>query len=343
MMIRNIQILFYISRLAQMAGLGKLAKAVKQHCRHHRLTLFWAVALLGIAGPWGYVLVRDGSQTAQPVEIPAVYNRVNETELLPYDGQGLRLVFIDVGQGDATLIRQGECAVLIDGGPRGSTVLNELKSRGVRGLDLVIATHPHADHIGGLPAVFSGLDIDEVWYNLQDHSSQTFRRFYQVMRSEADSYRVPLRGEIWGCGEMVLEVLHPPRSAQGFGGHVHELNIAVRVVYQDFAAVITGDLERASELDIIEAGLELNAQILELGHHGSRTSTHPDWLEAVDPALAIIQVGRNNKYGHPHAEVIKFLEESEISYLTTATHGTVVVEADYDGGFSVSSYSDKGF
>ncbi|MFP4284166.1 MAG: ComEC/Rec2 family competence protein [Desulfovermiculus sp.] len=326
-----------------MAGLGRLAKAVDRHFRHHRLTVFWLVAALSFVGPWGYVFFRDGGQGIQPAGEPAGFARIDRTAYMPYDGQGLRLVFIDVGQGDATLIRQGECAVLIDGGPRGDTVLDDLRSRGITDLDLVIATHPHADHIGGLPAVFSGLNIDMVWYNLQDHRSQTFRRFYQGMRSRAGNYKAPLRGELWSCGEMMLEVLHPPRTAQGFAGHVHELNIAVRVVYQDFAAIISGDLEKAGELDIINAGFVLRSQVLELGHHGSRTSTHPDWVEAVGPELAIIQVGRNNKYGHPHAEVIEFLEESNIPYLTTATHGTLVVQADQNGSFSISSYPDKGF
>lgn len=337
---RALRISFYATRLFHMLGMARLFKRAGDYLAHHRLVMFWAVAVLSFTVPWGLVLfTSDGHDSDAKVfpGIPAPAQHSHSVGIPAYDGEGLRVTFIDVGQGDAALVRQGECSVLVDGGRDRTEVRDVLRGKGLGGLDLMIATHAHADHVGGLTSILYGMDVTKVWYNGQDYDTQTASRFRQAKRSEAAMYRAPLRGEEWSCGEMTVEVLHPAVPAHGYTGHLHDKNIMVRVVYGEFKSLITGDIERRGELDILDSGMEVNAQILELGHHGSRTSSHPDWVRAVGPELAVWQAGEGNRYGHPHDEVLESLSILDIPAIGTADHGTVVILGEQDGDFQVFS------
>ena len=107
----------------------------------------------------------------------------------------------------------------------------------------------------------------------------------------------------------------------------------------DFAAIISGDIEQKGELEILNSGMNVSSQVLELGHHGSRTSSSREWLQAVNPKFVFWQAGEDNQYGHPHAETIMILEELNIPYMGTATHGNITINADRDGSFSVNGKS----
>lgn len=323
-LIRALQLLFYSTRLVQMLGLDRLAKRVSHYLAHHRLTPFWVIAVLAFAVPWGWVLFVSEEIPERPGIDPPGLTAFEPIAGIPaYDGQGLRITFIDVGQGDAALIRQGECSVLVDAGRDRTQVADFLAGKGILELDLVVATHAHADHIGGMPRVLYSMDVAKVWYNGQAHDTRTFRRFRRAVHSEAGGYQVPVRGDDWSCGEMEIQVLHPEEPARGYSGHVHRKNIVLRVAHDEFAAVLTGDIEHEGELEILESGVEVQAQVLELGHHGSRTSTHPDWLRAVDPEVAVWQAGENNRYGHPHGETLEALKELGVQVLGTAEVGSV--------------------
>ncbi|MFW6223151.1 MAG: ComEC/Rec2 family competence protein [Bacteroidota bacterium] len=249
----------------------------------------------------------------------------------------LTLTAIDIGQGDAVLVQHESYAILIDGGRPNDLVADYLKDQDVSQINLMIATHAHADHVGGLIGVLNKKEVDQVWYNGQTHTTLTFERFIDAVLESEAKYHEPSRGEMISFGEMDIQVLHPEDSAADYEGHLHDKNIVIRIVYGDFAAIISGDIERNGELEILASGIDVSAQVLELGHHGSRTSSHPEWLKAVAPELAFWQSGDGNRYGYPHQEIFVDLDYLGISAIGTDTHGTIRIIADKDGTFSVET------
>ncbi len=247
----------------------------------------------------------------------------------------ITITAIDVGQGDAVLIQHEAYTVLIDGGRPENLVADYLRDQDISLLHLVVATHAHADHVGGLAGVLNRKDVKQVWYNGQTHTTLTFERFIDAIIESGAAYSEPSRGDTLALEDMTIQVLHPENSAADYTGHLHDKNIVVRIVYGDFAAIISGDIEQAGELEILASGMDVSAQVLELGHHGSNTSSHPEWLKAVAPALAFWQAGADNRYGHPHKEILKALSELGIPAIGTDTHGTIRIIAEKDGSFEV--------
>jgi competence protein ComEC len=253
---------------------------------------------------------------------------------IPLNAQ-ITITAIDVGQGDAVLIQSEAHAVLIDGGRPENLVADYLRDRGISILHLVIATHAHADHVGGLAGVLNRKDVKQVWYNGQTHTTLTFERFVDAIIESGAAYSEPARGDSLTLGDLTIQVLHPEGSAADYEGHLHDKNIVVRIVYGDFAAIISGDIEQAGELEILASGIDVSAQVLELGHHGSRTSSHPEWIKSVAPSLAFWQVGADNRYGHPHKETLDNLKALNIQAIGTATHGTIRIIAEKNGSYEV--------
>ncbi len=240
----------------------------------------------------------------------------------------LEVHFVDVGQGDAIVLRTADALVVVDAGQH-DELASYLAEIGVDAVDLVIATHGHADHIGGFEAVFERFPVRQVWYNGQTHTTRTFERVIDaVLASDAD-YREPGKGEQAMFSGLVLTVLHPLASAADYDGHLHDMNIVVRAEYGDFSVLLTGDAEAEVERQLIAAAVELGSTVLKLGHHGSRTSSSAAFLQAVDPEVVVYQAGIDNRYGHPHPEVllrVQRLLNAEI--YGTDLHGTVVITSD---------------
>lgn len=253
----------------------------------------------------------------------------------------ITITAIDVGQGDAILVQHQAYRVLIDGGGQPNTVSDYLIDKGISHLNLVIATHAHADHIRGLVDVLNRHSVDTVLYNGQSHTTLTFENFIDAIADSGADYREPGRGASLHYGDMQIQILHPEGSAKDYEGHLHDKNIVVRIVYGDFAAIISGDIEREGELAILDSGVDVSAQVLELGYHGSRTSSHPDWLAAVNPGFAFWQAGEDNSYGYPHRETLDTLESLGVDVIGTSTHGTIVITANRDGTFSAASEPEE--
>ncbi len=256
----------------------------------------------------------------------------------PLDGE-VRLFHFDVGQADATLVWGPDGTILIDAGDwRASDVVPHLEAVGVESIDLLILTHPHADHIGQVPAVLREFEVREVWMSGWEHPSQTFERVLDAVLLSDAGYFEPRSGDSHTLGDLRVEVLHPVFPLED----VHD-NVAVRVRFGNFAAVYTGDAEVEHEREMIERhGPELQAQLLQLGHHGSRTSSSLEFLQAVSPEIAIYSAAEDSQYNHPHDEVVARIQSLGIPLYGTAESGTIVVTADGEGDYSIQELGRGG-
>jgi competence protein ComEC len=237
----------------------------------------------------------------------------------------LVLRFLDVGQGDATLIQTtGGCNVLVDAGRHDrNDVLNHLRAAGVERLDILVGTHPHADHIGQFPQVLTAFPVDLVWMSGWQHSTLTFEHTLDAIIASDVTYDEPRAGHTVSCGDASITVIHPVEPLTD----IHD-NLVLRVEYGVFSAMLTGDAEVKHEIEMLARGEAVAAQVLQLGHHGSRSSTSAGFLAAVAPQIAIYSAGRRNSFGHPHREVLERLEAQGIPTYGTDTFGTITIRTD---------------
>lgn len=241
----------------------------------------------------------------------------------------LEVHYIDVGQADATLFQYSyedeNYTILYDTGDwNKNDVINYLISQEIDFIDLIIVSHSHADHIGQLADIVKTFKVGEVWLSGNTNSSQTYQKSVEaIMASDADYYE-PRRGESFEVGPMTIEVLHPEKLS----GDQNKDSISLRFVYGDIKFVFTGDAYKDQELQIIHSSVEVEADILQLGHHGSDTSNDQAFLQAVNPTVAIYSAGEGNLYDHPHKEVTSLVKDHGIDLYGTDVDGTIVVTTD---------------
>lgn len=255
------------------------------------------------------------------------------TALMRVDRRGeLTVAFLDVGQGDAIYIEAPNGnQMLIDGGSSSGALLRALG--GVmpfwdRSLDMVLATHPDQDHVGGLPAVIDRMQVLSVVTTENTSGTGAYGAFEKAILEKNAGRILARAGEQIILDEgVVLEILFPDRSVAGWDTNTG--SIVARLSYGDETFLFTGDSPLSIEQYLVakKAGA-LQSTVLKLGHHGSRTSSSKVFLSAVNPEYAIISAGKDNKYGHPHKEVTDLLSGLEISSIGTINHGTVVFKTD---------------
>ena len=248
----------------------------------------------------------------------------------------LTIHFIDVGQGDCTLIAAQGHFMLIDGGERGSEdrVVKYLKAQGVTALDYVVASHPHSDHIGGL--AYGVLDAFPVGTVVAPRISkentpttQTYEAFLEAVSRQAANgaqakYAKP--GEVYPLGGAAFTILGPLRED---GQNYNNDSVALRVTYGDTAALFTGDAEQPAENALREKwGAGLRADLFKAGHHGSNTSCTAALLDLVAPRYVVISCGVGNSYGHPAAKLLERLRARQIEIARTDIEGTLVFASD---------------
>ena len=245
----------------------------------------------------------------------------------------LRVHFIDVGQGDSILIQAGEQAMLVDAGTNesGSVVTEYLRSLNITKLDYLIGTHPHEDHIGGLDDVIHSFEIGTVIMPDVSHTTQTYEDVLDALLEKNLTVTAPHPGDTYSIGDASFTVLSPlaaiaEQAAEN--GDLNNLSVGIRLVYGSNAFVLCGDAESDSEEAMVESGLDLKADVLKAGHHGSSTSTSDAFLAAVNPDYAVISCGKDNSYGHPHQETMDKLNAADISIFRTDEQGTVVAVSD---------------
>jgi len=239
--------------------------------------------------------------------------------------------FIDVGQGDSIFIDTSDKDVLIDGGPTdaGQTVLNYLSSLGIMHINLMIATHVHEDHIGGLITILSSAIITEaIWINGQTDTSNAYKSFITLAHGHATT--VAQRGQTYILTATVnLTVFNPVQPLEFTDtNHVNYNSIVVRLQAGNTSFLLTGDADADAEQSMLNAGLNLHCNVLKVGHHGSRYATTQLFLDRVAPSYAIISAGKNNPYGHPSPETVQRLLAKGVTTYATFQSGTIVASTD---------------
>lgn len=242
-------------------------------------------------------------------------------------GKEMLVHFLDVGQGDSILVQSPNGkTMLIDGGVKGAgkDIVAYLRSIGVSKLDYVVATHPDADHIGGLITVLNSISIKNFIDSGKVHTSQTFEEMLTLVNDKNIPYIVPQIGDLIALDEALkIEVLAADETASDN----NEASIVLHITYNDISFLLTGDAGISAEKEMMERG-DVQATILKAGHHGSNTSSLPSFIEAVHPQATILSYGQDNKYGHPHVEVIDALQQVGSEIYGTAEAGTIVVKTD---------------
>ncbi len=219
---------------------------------------------------------------------------------------GLELTFLDVGQGDATLVRSpGGGAWLVDGGPRDADVMRFLRREGVRELDAVVLSHPHADHMRGLQAVVEELEVTELWLPRPPLASETaylalwqaaFRRGLDIRMPEDLGWRMSSDGSSW-------QAVHPLGDWEASGrDHVNEGSLVLVLRHGERSVLFTGDIEEDAEAHLLDQLPRV--EVVKVAHHGSRSSSAAELVSRVDASLAVISVGRRNRFGHPSSETL---------------------------------------
>ena len=245
----------------------------------------------------------------------------------PDPRDGLTVTAIDVGQGDAILIESGRARVLIDAGGDGRAA-SWLARTGRRRIDLVIVTHGHQDHVGGVDEVLDRLRVRALWVRpVAGETGEAIDAVIRLATARGIPVQVPVAGRAVTIGDLRLEVLHPP-GADSFArapNEVNEASIVVRASSAGRRVLVGGDIERGTQALLLagEPAL-LRAEVLVVPHHGSRTND-PAFLAATGASIALVSVGAGNTYGHPHRETLAALEAAGIEVRRTDREGTVRV------------------
>lgn len=258
------------------------------------------------------------------VTVPPADEELSVT--LPPEESFFEVHYIDVGQGDCSLILCDGYAMLIDGGEasESSKVYAYLKANEISHLDYIIATHAHSDHIGGLSGALNFATVGAALCPVTEYDSKTFTSFVKYLGKQNVTITVPSAGDSFELGSAQVYILGPQRDYDD----PNDISIVMKVVYGNTSFLFTGDAERTAEADILDAGYDLSATVLKVGHHGSDTSTSYPFLREIMPEYAVIQVGVDNSYGHPTDNTLSRLRDADVKVYRNDMQGTIICTSD---------------
>lgn len=234
--------------------------------------------------------------------------------------------FIDVGQGDATLVTCGDHAMLIDAGDdsKGTAIQNYLQKQKITKLDYLILTHPDADHIGGAPVIITKFDISKVFVSNYEKDNKTYQKLIQALDNKRLKSLTPTVNNKYTLGTATITILAPGKEYD----NPNDASIALLLKNGNTSFLFTGDAGEDAEADILKTDIPLSADVYKVGHHGSKYSTSKELIKAVNPTYAVISCGEDNSYGHPHAETLNTLRANGVKVYRTDEAGTVVATTD---------------
>jgi competence protein ComEC len=295
----------------------------------------------------GFSLPLAPEYTIQPNPLPLTNSSAGVTpEIQP--SRNLTMAFINVRQGDSILvILPNAKTLLIDGDDHENSgkVLATLQQHGLSHIDVVVATHPHADHIGGLIDVIKNVSVGQVIDSGQIHTTQIFEDFLDAIAEK----QIPLKSVREGYSinldtTVKIDVLNPPAALPDGVDNEAQFNdnsIVLKLTYGQLSALLTGDMQETNEARLVSKNASaLDAEVLKAGHHGSRTSSSSSFLNAVTPKVAIISLGSGNSYGHPHQEALDRLSAAGTEQIfRTDVDGTITLTTNGSSGYSIVTES----
>lgn len=275
------------------------------------------INLISVEAEFNYVM------PAENVTLTANFLPLNDYEIH----------FIDVGQADAILIITDEKVVLVDAGWNDGIVAGYLSDMDIDRIDIAIATHPHADHIGGFLQIFNEFEIGEVIDPGVTHTTHTFTQYMVAIDVNDIPFTEGRKGMIRDIGEdAYLEILHPPDPVPNYSNSfLNNVSVVAKVNLGQVSVLLTGDLEKEGEAHVLSDSDKLASTILKVGHHGSNTSSTWNFLQAVQPEVSVIMCGKDNQFNHPHQPVLDRLNNIGTEIYRTDRDGTIIITTDRIG------------
>jgi len=250
----------------------------------------------------------------------------------------LKIVFFDIGQGDSIFIETPQKhQILIDGGPNNKVVekLGKQMPFWDKTIDLVILTHPDYDHLRGLLDVLDNYKVQNILWTGEISEGKTFENWLSKIQKENAKITLAKAGVVIKASKAKMEILYPFELPSQDNKNNNDTSIVSRLVFGQTAFMFTGDANREAESEIIASGTNIESNVLKVSHHGSKSGTSKEFLANVQPQLAVISVGKDNAYGHPHQEVLSNLSEFGIKILRTDLNGDISLSSN---GQEVKAY-----
>ncbi|MBN8724568.1 MAG: MBL fold metallo-hydrolase [Acidobacteria bacterium] len=246
----------------------------------------------------------------------------------------LKVHMLDIGQGDSILIVTPEKkAILVDAGlvKAGDKVIETLEKYGISQIDLMVATHPHADHIGGMPKVLKAVPVKAFLDSGQEHPTATYEKLLTTVKEEVGKLTVARAGQNFELDSGIkIKILGPSKPLlEKVSGSVENANSVIMLLtYGDFRMIFTGDSEDETEERLLEKNFDLKAQVLKVAHHGSQYASSDEFLEKVSPEVALISCGEDNNYGHPSPPTLEKFKKAKVKVYRTDLQGEITVISD---------------
>lgn len=271
-------------------------------------------------------LTACNNQAAEsPTPTPATEEPTATVEIA--DNSTFAVHYIDVGQGDATFVVCDGASLLIDGGKpeKSNTIVAYLRKLNIDSLDYMVCTHADEDHVGGLSGALSVMGVKNIFAPETEKSTRAYQNFKNKAAEQNTEIQHPVCGSMFELGSSIAQFVGPVTENTN---EVNNTSLVLKITYGNTKFLFCGDAERDEEQDILNAGYDISADVLKIGHHGSHNSTTYVWLREIMPKYAIISVGKDNSYGHPTEEVLSRLRDAEVKLYRTDLQGDIIATSD---------------
>ncbi|MCB2300423.1 ComEC/Rec2 family competence protein [Clostridium tagluense] len=302
----------------------------------------WLIAIIMLVG-MATGCSTDKAKVETNTKVVTAAADTTKTEIPKVEVKGdLKVHYINVGQADSILIQQGSSSMLIDAGNNADSELVKkyITDQGITNLDFLVGTHPHEDHIGGLDYVINSFKVGKIYMPKATSTTKTFKDVVEAIKSKGMKVSAPTPGESFKLGEATCTILAPNGSKYE---DVNNESIVIKVTFGGNSFLFTGDAEDVSEKEMLSRGFDLKADVLKVGHHGSKSSTTQGFLDNVNPKYAVVSVAKVNDYGHPVQSTMDRLKNKNVIVYRTDENGTVIATSNgKDIAFNVKPGSYAG-